>query len=401
MQYKSPLNIYVVWHPDFKEGKQYADLIYNTFNRDTEFALKRNLNIPVFYRSEPPANAKTPISIPYKEANKNAVVLLIDNEFFDSPDWENYVETEILGKIKDSSDSRVYPVALSENAYHIAETELSKLQFIQADKVENKDKSKELIRRWELIRTRLLHDFARLMYKIESVADCEEFEKEKDHDAVPKPPVKIFISHAKADGLKFAKKLRNYINDETQLNTFFDANDIADSYRFDKQMLGNIDKNTAVISVLSDQYATREWCRREIIEAKRKHCPIVVVHQIKKGEIRSFPYLGNLPSLIGTENLHDIIDLTLIQILNARFAEEYLKKHITMYGLKNKYQCMLFSSPPELFNHLDIIDEDRKDRKIGIVIYPDPPLGDEELKILKEVMPEVKITTPSHSFQYL
>jgi hypothetical protein len=408
MLYKSPLNIYVVWHPDFKDGKKYADFIYKTFNRDTEFALKRNLNIPVFYRSEPDEATKIPIPIPYTEAERNAVVVLIDDELFHSTGWEQYVETEILEKIKDNPNNRVYPIAFSKNAYHLAEKDLSVLQFIQANDVKNDDKAKELIQRWKLIRTRLLHDFARLMYKIDSVGDSEELDKQ--NELIPNPQVKIFISHTKKDegnhGEKLAKELRNYINNETQMDSFFDANDIADSYPFGEQMMRPFDKNTAVISVLSDVYATREWCKREIIEAKRKHCPIVVVHHIKKGEIRSFPYLGNVPSLVGAENIEDIIDLTLIQILNARFAEEYLRKHLEMYELENKYQCLKYSKPPELFNHLDIIDEDKKDEhkknpKDCLVIYPDPPLGDEELKLLSKIMPKIIITTPSHSFQYL
>lgn len=401
MHYKSPLNIYVVWNPDFKDGKTYADLIYQTFNRDTEFALNRNLNIPVFYRSEPNAETKVPISIPYEEAERNAVVVLIDDELFHSTGWEKYVETQILEKTKDNPNNRVYPIALSKNAYHLAEKELSVLQFIQADKIKNDDESKKLKECWRLIRTRLLHDFARLMYKIDSVGDSEDLEKSEGHEAIPKPAVKLFISHAKADGLNLAKKLRNYINNETQLDTFFDANNIADSYHSGKQMLGQFNENTAVIAVLSDKYATREWCRREIREAKRKKCPIVVLYQIDKGEIRSFPYLGNVPSLRWSKNLQDIIDLTLIQLLNARFAKEYLKKHLTMYGLNKRFQCISFSNPPELFNYLEIIAEDEKDKKMGLVIYPDPPLGDEEIEILSEVVPKVIITTPSQSFQYL
>ena len=82
MLYQSPLTIYVVWHPDFKDGKRYADLIYKTFNRDTEFALGRNLNIPVFYRSATNPATNVPISIPYSDADCNAVVALLDDELF-------------------------------------------------------------------------------------------------------------------------------------------------------------------------------------------------------------------------------------------------------------------------------------------------------------------------------
>jgi hypothetical protein len=404
MSYKSPLNIYVVWHPDFKDGKCYADLIYKTFNRDTEFALGRNLNIPVFYRSEPASDAKIPISIPYKEADCNAVIALLDDEFFLSDGWEGYIEQEILEKIEDEPKNRLYPVAFSKKGSSVAKDQLSRLQFIRPDAIKNDEKEKEFQARWRMIRSRLLHDFSRLLYNIDSVSESDEQKKQDKagYNAKKNPPVSLFLSHAKADGVSLAKELKRHIQDEHQMDTFFDANDIATSNRFDTQILDEFNENTAVIAVLSDKYATREWCKLEISTAKRKKCPLVVVLQIEKGEIRSFPYLGNVPTLLWNNNLQDIIDLILIQVLNARFSQKNLDKHIKLYGLKNEYQCMIYSNPPEMFNYLEILKEDAKnEKKVGLVIYPDPPLAGEEQKILQEVMPEVIFTTPLQSYQFI
>lgn len=400
MHYFSPLSIYVVWHPDFKDGKRFADLIYRTFNRDTEFALTRNLNIPVFYRSEPDEETQVPIPIPFDEADRNAVVILIDDELFQSSGWDTYVKEEIVIKIGNVPESRMYPVALSRNAYRLEEDSLSRLQFIRADGLKNEDKEKEFKERWRHIRSRLLHDFSRLMYDIESVGNTAE-QLQKGYNAKPNPPVKLFLSHAKVDGLDLALKLKRHIQDEHQLDTFFDANEIAASYRFDTQILKQFNENTAVIAVLTDKYATREWCKLEVSMAKRNKCPLVVVQHIENGEIRSFPYLGNVSTLRWNNNLQDVIDLTLIQVLNARFAKKYLQKHIELYDLRKKYQCMIFSNPPELFNYLDILAEDKKDRQVGLVIYPDPPLIGEEQAILQEIMPKVIFTTPLQSYQFL
>ena len=400
MNYRSPLSIYVVWHPNFKAGKRYADLIYKTFNRDTEFALARNLNIPVFYRSEPDEITKVPIPIPFDEADRNAVVVLIDDELFQSAGWDTYVKDEILTKISSDPESRIYPIAFSRNAYRLEEDSLSRIQFIKADGLKNEDKEREFKERWRHIRSRLLHDFSRLMYNIESVSDTAE-QVQKGYSAKAKPPVKLFLSHAKVDGLDLAQQLKRHIQDEHQLDTFFDANEIAASYRFDTQILDQFNENTAVVAVLTDQYATREWCKLEASTAKRKKCPLVVVQHIENGEIRSFPYLGNVSTLRWNNNLQDIIDLTLIQVLNARFAKKYLQKHIEVYGLKEKYQCMIFTNPPELFNYLDILAEDEADRQVGLVIYPDPPLAGEEQAIIQKAMPKVKFTTPLQSYQFL
>lgn len=400
MDYKSPFNIYVVWHPDFMEGKSYADKIYNCFNRDTEFALERNLNIPVFYRSVPFGDSKVPIEIPFNEADRNAIILLIDQNIIND-DWENYVSKEILRKISSNSQNRIFPISLYKDSGVFLEDELSRLQAIRAIGIKNSDPTIQFDERWTLIRSKLLHDFARLMYNVDSVATIEQLEEGSGFKAKPTPKISFFISHAKADGLTLAKTLRDYIQSETQLDTFFDANDIADSYKFDDQIIEQFNDKTAVIVVLSDKYATREWCRKELSTAKRNKCPIVIINQLQKGEIRSFPYIGNVPSIVGEKNIQNLIDLTLIQVLNSRFSKIYLEKHLKMYGLNTVYQCLTFANPPELFNHLDIKTLDAKDDKQALLIYPDPPLGIEEQSILTEILPEVIFTTPSHSFQYI
>ena len=42
------------------------------------------------------------------------------------------------------------------------------------------------------------------------------------------------------------------------------------------------DQAVALIAIRSDQYASRRWCRREILEAKRAQRPIVVVTRVSR-----------------------------------------------------------------------------------------------------------------------
>ena len=60
---KYPLSIFVVWHPNFKEGKTIANKLYSTFCRDIEQPLSRGLNIPVYYRSTSLDKMPIPIEI--------------------------------------------------------------------------------------------------------------------------------------------------------------------------------------------------------------------------------------------------------------------------------------------------------------------------------------------------
>jgi hypothetical protein len=77
-----------------------------------------------------------------------------------------------------------------------------------------------------------------LLFDMNSSSNCSQ-------DVNP-PPVKLFISHAKVDGVNMAMDFRNYIRSETKLSSFFDANDIADGYDFEKEIAGGV-KNSILV----------------------------------------------------------------------------------------------------------------------------------------------------------
>lgn len=372
--YISPLNIYVAWHPNFLDGKKYANEIYSTFCRDAKLPLSRGIGIPVFFRSKHNPSTNVPIEINFAEAERNAIVLLMDDEMFNDENWSYYIDY-ILENV--SSNTKIFPVELSLYArYQNEGTELSKTQMIKL----NLDA--EYIDKVKTIRNSLLHDLCRLMLNIDITP----------HTNIP-PPVKLFLSHAKLDGELIAKEFRSHIENNLKLNTFFDANDIADGYDFEMQIKANL-KESAVIVFQSDEYSNREWCRIEVIVAKRNKSPLVVVHNIEKGENRSFPYLGNVPTIRWNNNFNDVIDLALIQVLNNRYSVEKIEKEINLYQIDKKYNCELISSPPELFNFIDFGKSRLKNKRTNIVVYPDPPLGIEELNILSELDPKTKFITP-------
>lgn len=384
MKYKSPLSIYVLWHPDFESGERFANEVFSTFCRDIKHPFSRGIGVPVFFRSEFTEGTNRPLAIPYKESDKNAVVLLIDDKMFESDDWRTYVR-EIAIEIP--VNTRVFPVAMSQYSYFIDEIGLSKNQFIRAEEIIGTDESDKFINQWDMIRRRLLHDVSRQLLNLSTYSEAIKTDD---------PPVKLFLSHAKKDGESLATKFRDYVRSNTKLNTFFDANDIADGHNFETQIKDNAE-NSALIVFQSDEYSNREWCRIEIITAKRFFAPIVLVHDIKKGERRSFPYMGNSPSIKWDNNIDEIIEQTLIQVLNKYFNESKLRKEIIQYGLEDSYSCLLLPKPPELFNYIDIErmkKANRENEKPYLVLYPDPPLGYEELRLLNDVDEKIEFITP-------
>jgi len=235
----------------------------------------------------------------------------------------------------------------------------------------------------------LLHDCARLLMNFQ--ATCED----NQTDRVPSP-VKLFLSHAKKDGLETVKRFKAFVDAELKLDVFFDTVDIADGYEFEKQIEANI-KNSALVVFHTDEYSAREWCRIEVLIAKRNKCSIVVVHDIKTGEKRSFPYLGNTPTMTiqedPGESFYKIVNLTLCQVLNNLFQLELLDSFQKQFPTKET-EFISLTSPPELFNFLDIYKRKEEIKQRLVVLYPEPPLGAEELRILNEIDMDINFITP-------
>lgn len=379
---KYPLSILVVWHPSFAQGREIADKLYSTFCRDIGEPLSRGLGIPVYYRSVSPDIA--PIPIHTTHADRTAIVLLIDQNYMIDEAFRRY--TESIGGLVDNN-TRIYPVALCKQSYGIG-SGLDKLQFIRAYQGDLSI-PKNMQFSLKTIKSEMLHDCARLMMNMQAIWTDDRMPK------IPSP-VKLFLSHAKKDGLNIAQKFKAFIEKETKLDVFFDTVDVADSYDFEKQFEEQI-KNSALVVFHTDEYSTREWCRIEVLIAKRNKCSIVVVHDIKNGEKRAFPYLGNTPTIVmqidEEGSFYDIVNLTLYQVLNNLFQLELLETIQNGYK-QDGAEFISITSPPELFNYVDILKKKVETGKRLIILYPEPPLGAEELRILNDIDAEIKFITP-------
>lgn len=368
--------------PNSQRGKKIANNLYSIFCRDIEQPLSRGLGIPVYYRSV--SFDKTPIPIDTNDANRNAIVLLIDQKYFNDENFRTY--TEELNKLV-GEHTRIYAVALCEQAYEIG-CSLSSLQFIKAYQAdlnvkENFDFS------MKKIKTELLHDCARLLMNFQPTWMDKAEDKANS-------PVQLFLSHAKKDGLETTKRFKAFVDAELKLEVFFDTVDIADGYEFEQQIEESI-KNSALVVFHTDEYSAREWCRIEVLVAKRNKCSIVVVHDIKNGEKRAFPYLGNTPTITiqqdEKESFYEIVNLTLYQVLNNLFQLELLESFHKQFPIEGT-EYVSITSPPELFNYIDIYKKKEESKNKLIILYPEPPLGAEELRILNEIDKEIKFVTP-------
>jgi hypothetical protein len=213
-------------------------------------------------------------------------------------------------------------------------------------------------------------------------------------------PVSLFISYAKQDGLGIAEKIKEYILRETPLKTFFDATDIAPGQAVGKEIEANIE-TSCLLAIQSDKYSSREWCRREVIMAKKYGCPMLVVNAVTDGEERSFPYLGNVPTVrwrcqsgdSPNKNIRQILDTMLYEVLKIEYFRHYLEYLSELFAIPDV--IMKISRPPELMTLTQIQREiwffPKRD---AVILYPDPPLGDEERDLLHKFAPDLNFTTP-------
>jgi len=192
---------------------------------------------------------------------------------------------------------------------------------------------------------------------------------------------------------KVKEALTNYLKHDQPVRAWVDSGDIDAGSPFAEAIKQGI-KDSSLLCVLTDNYSTREWCRKEIILAKLKQRPVVVVAAFNRQEVRSFPYLGNVPvfrwpcipakkkkkekEAINHASAVAAVDLLLKETLRLLTSTVLLKQAAQMGD-------EISARPPELLSLLYA-----KDAKM--VLYPDPPLGGEELVLLSET--DVPTTTP-------
>ena len=384
MSFTTPLSVFIVWHPDYLEGQQTADFLYSVLCRDSTKPLIRSMGIPVYFRNKNVSETNQPLEINFTESEYTAVIALVSDEFVNDSNYGKFLDS-IFDKCEiEKQKRRVYPVAISKSAYNVS-TKFSAINFIRVDRSKLVCDKEEIVSINSQIKTPILHELCRLLMNMKKATDETE-------SLATSPPIKLFISHSKHDESKLdASKFRDYINSQTQLKTFFDTNDISYGSNFGEE-IKKAAKQSALVVFQSDSYADREWCRIEVLEAKTAGCPIVIVNAVQNGEKRAFPYLGNYPSIRFKNNFIEIIDLTLEQVLFNLYTKIFLDSLTDLYKIKTD---KILSTSPELFNFIQLKKKGlNQEEEYSLVIYPDPPLGSEEMEILNQLDDAFVFITP-------
>lgn len=355
--FKTPLAIVVAYDKQFTGGLSIYEDLYHLLCRNANEPLIDGLDIPVYFQT----NQEDGIIYDVRKtinADKVVVLLLVDLCMFNSSAWTNYIN-ELVNDDKNGV-VKVLPVALCQYAFDINH-ELGKQQYIRL-------KSYDIRACWQEFLIRFYDDLIRTV--------CDSQEK-----------LQIFISHTKKDedhlGIEKANELKAHLRADTKLNSFYDANDILDGYSFGDQIKENVKKSLLVI-LETETYSDREWCRIEAIVGKENHVPTVVVSLFNGKIPRTFPYLGNTPKIRFEGNWDEVICLLLRTALDKYYEERYLENF-------RQANSKVIPMMPEFINigKVDGVDQ---------ILYPEPPLGNEELEVVKRQFPTITFNTPSQIF---
>lgn len=355
--FKTPLAIVVAYDKQFTGGLSIYEDLYHLLCRNANEPLIDGLDIPVYFQT----NQEDGIIYDVRKtinADKVVVLLLVDLFMFNSSAWTNYIN-ELVNDDKNGV-VKVLPVALCQYAFDINH-ELGKQQYIRL-------KSYDIRACWQEFLIRFYDDLIRTV--------CDSQEK-----------LQIFISHTKKDedhlGIEKANELKAHLRADTKLNSFYDANDILDGYSFGDQIKENVKKSLLVI-LETETYSDREWCRIEAIVGKENHVPTVVVSLFNGKIPRTFPYLGNTPKIRFEGNWDEVICLLLRTALDKYYEERYLENF-------RQANSKVIPMMPEFIN-IGKVDG------VNQIFYPEPPLGNEELEVVKRQFPTITFNTPSQIF---
>ncbi len=369
---KSPLVLNIFWHNDSDQLREYTEFLYSFFLRNKENPLDRYLGIPVKKHPFPPIIKELQLG----NYNYSANIVLVDDNMILNSEWEKFIN-KLIDHCENSEKSKhhIIPISFHEDFIKFS-SKLNNTSFIRYHEFTELKETVSLI---ELTQTicRILY------YKAQSAKGLLE------------PQLTLFLSHAKKDGASLSEKLRNHIYSLPNLNSFFDAKDISSGSLFAKELEKYIEQSI-FIAIHTDEYSSREWCRKEVLLAKKYNRPILIINLFKKGELRSFPYLGNVPNInlpltTEKEDISKHFNLVILSALREALKIKFHNLRIrSIAKALNKELKTVLTYPPELFSLTTIKDSSEK-----TILYPDPPLGQEEISLLNTLRPDVNFITPT------
>ena len=372
--------LYVMWHPSYPGGREIADRLRMHFGRDLHMAIGEWRGVSVLERSAPVPGASTPLPIDWDDAEFTAVVVLTEATLVDDHAWVAYVGDTARTAHKRGIPSALFPVTMERRGLELRIEQ----QALRWDRWDVRDAD-----RIQRLTSDLTHEFCRMLRQridmLQGVGGGEAaFGRYLEK-------IRVFISHSKhdGDGESVGRSIRDWIHTHSPLDSFFDVYDIPPGLSFGDVLLHQIGAG-AVVAVHTDSYSSREWCRREIIEAKRRLVPMVVVDCVRDVDPRGMAYLGNV-SIVRmepdrTDRIATVAGWLLDEVFRTWLWLCRVGRHLT-----DSPGVVFTARPPELIALSALPPHDGE--SAPTIVYPEPLLSADEERLFREVAPGVRVRT--------
>ena len=209
--------------------------------------------------------------------------------------------------------------------------------------------------------------------------------------------LRLFISHAKIDGLPLAQSLKHLLDAIPWLSSFYDARGLAGETDWQKA-LGDASRSSLLIILRTDVYETRHWCRQEVLWAEEIAAPTVIV-EARPG--LSYPAgelpLERMPSVrIPDGNLFRVINAALRESLRHLMFQRRVKE-MQSRGVFRGFMVKPFSYPPSMTAIINACGKIKNSK--AVILYPDPPMRrgvyESGCALVEKLSPNALLATPA------
>lgn len=350
----------------------------------------QGLRVPVYFGPEDGSNLPSPIDLDL--ADHTLVVLLVDSWMTDRTGgregrgaaWAEFAR-ELFAAHPPGGRHLVLPVALDESAFDF-DPALAERHFLALGSVTDPEQRQ-----------------ARLSFTL-AVRALHLLTGPRDESSTSRTaPITLFISHAKKDldaGRQDPVRWAQAALHDLPVREWFDAREIREGAGFESEIRDGLRRADAMLVFLTDAWASRMWCRTEVLIAKELGTPIVVVDALAEGEPRSFPYGGNTRLLRWRPSLRPPQDPEILPDWQQRSRTE--GERMISAGVRealrrvhNRCRLQGLAEPDDVV--LDVAPEAARmgwEPPEATFLFPDPPLGREEQGLLARIWPKSRFETP-------
>ena len=364
MATKPPLRVLVFRHPLDEEIKPYEEALVAAFQGGKEagayIAVGADLGIQLgTFADAPPSPASSMLD----EFCHTLVVVLVDTVLLEKPialrDWLAACFRHVSGST--GGRHRMLPLAMDERVA----ARFARLDGLAGCQVQAMQSFGERAIRPAMVALRVLHEARVLLANgLKRVGGPE-----------PTGFLRLFISHAKLDGLPLAHALKHQIQATGWMGTFYDAEDLPPGCDWRTKLESGVG-DSLIIMLRTEIYDNRYWCQQEVLWADEYATPAVLIEARTSlnHPAGTLPF-DRVPTVrIPDGNLTRVLYLALREglrfLLFTRRVEE-----MRDCGELPGVSLRVFSYPPSMAALLRACRALAAEAGPRYILYPDPTLG--------------------------